>query len=475
MLQILLTVSIAFANDHQTLSLPPIFASGMVLQQADSVTIWGSGKQNSRVVVKTGWERTRYRAMTNPAGKWSLKIATPSASFTPYEISISAAGEKIILKDILIGDVWFLSGQSNMYESFMGYTNQPVYRAQDILMDSNISGIRLFKVQSGSSVVETEKIEGAWQYCIPENVRDFSAVGFVFGKTVFDQVKIPVGLVQCAYSGSLAEAWLDIESLREFGGVKLDDIRIIEGLGTSMPTLQYNKMLKPLLPLTIKGAIWYQGEANVKSPPGLYERLFPFLITKWREYFDKPLLPFYYVQIAPFSYDYAPGLESQYIREAQLKTLNSVENVGMAVTLDIGSYDSIHPSEKELVGKRLAYWALNKTYHIEYIACRGPELQTMKIRKDKINLFFDHAPNGLSSFGNKLDGFEIAGEDRIFHMAEANILIVETDDGWKGAVQVKSEKVPQPVAVRYGFTNYTHGTLYNTEGLPASSFRTDDW
>lgn len=467
----LFLISVVCFAQNEDLQLPPIFASGMVLQQEDSVTIPGRGDRRSSIVVEPGWACTGYETVAGPDGKWSVTMATPEASISPYEMVISSVQDTIVPKDILIGDIWFVSGQSNMYVSFRGFMNQPVNRAQEILLKSNIDGIRLFKVREGSSVVECDTIEGAWQYAKIENVIDFSAVGFVFGKTLYDYMNIPIGLVQCAQSGSKAEAWLDIGSLREFGRVDLNDIVVREGLGTSRPTLQYNKMLKPLLPLRIKGVIWYQGEANVREYE-VYRDLFPFLINKWREYFDKEDLPFYYVQIAPFKYDYAPGLESQYIREIQLETMKNVDHVGMAVTLDLGSYEKIHPPEKELVGKRLAYWALNKTYGIESLACRGSELRSMEVEGNMAKLQFDHAPGGLSTFGRELTGFEVAGEDRNFYKAKADIL---TESGWEGDVRVWSDEVSRPVAVRYGFTNYIEGSLYNTQGLPASSFRTDDW
>lgn len=456
------------------LQLPPIFASGMVLQQEDSVTIWGKGDRNSNIVVETGWDGIKYNTVTDSEGKWSVQVITPLASFSPYKIVISDEKKKFFLKDILIGDVWFVSGQSNMYESFRGFMNQPVNNAQEFLLNhGNVDGIRLFRVEQGNALHESDTIRGEWVYAKIDNVIDFSAVGFIFGKTVFDYVNIPIGLVQCAYSGSLAEAWLDKESLKELGGFDLRNIVIkTKGLGTSQPTLQYNSMLHPLLPLRIKGIIWYQGEANVKDPQ-TYKKLFPFLIKKWREYFNNNELPFYYVQIAPYSYDYAPNLESQYIREVQLNTMKDVANTGMAVILDIGSKDKIHPPEKGLVGRRLAYWALNKTYGVNSITCRGPEYRSMKVKEGNVILKFDYANGGLSTFGKDLTGFEVAGENKIFYKANA---VIEIEKGtWESVIRVWSEKVPHPVAVRYGFTNYIEGSLYNIQGLPASSFRTDDW
>ncbi len=469
---LLLCIPAVSYGNQSPLWLPPIFDSGMVLQQSDTVTVWGKSKADSKVRISPEWTDTKYTTIAGSDGNWALNVVTPTASFTPYTMEITSGEVQILLEDILIGDVWFVSGQSNMYESFRGFSNQPVNRAQEILMNSNIEGIRLFKVEAGSAVVESDSLDGSWYYSKIENVIDFSAVGFVFGKVIFDYLNIPIGLIQCAQNGSLAEAWLDKESLREFGLIDLSNIEIIGGLGNSRPTLQYNKMLKPLLPIRIKGVIWYQGEANVKDPK-TYEELFPFLISKWRDYFDNPDLPFYYVQIAPYSYDYAPGLESQYIREVQLNTMKRVQNVGMVVTLDIGSKDKIHPSEKETVGKRLAYWALNQTYGIGAIHCRGPEYSTMSVEDGKVNLKFDYAPGGLSSFGKELAGFEVAGEDKVFHRARA---IIDLEEGtWESIVQVWSDQEPNPVAVRYGFSNYVDGALYNTQGLPASPFRTDDW
>jgi sialate O-acetylesterase len=468
---LLLSVPVVNFAQDAGLQLPAIFASGMVLQQEDTVTIRGRSGTYDNVLVEVGWDETTYKAVAGPEGNWSVRVATPAASFNPYRMVVTSNSETIILEDILIGDVWLVSGQSNMHVSFRGFINQPVNRAQEFLLQSNVNGIRLFKVEEGSSLVECDTIDGSWKYAKINNVIDFSAVGFVFGKTVYDYINIPIGLVQCTQNGSRAEAWLDKKSLREFGGFELDNIVIKSGLGTSRPTLQYNSMLNPLLPLRVKGVVWYQGEANV-SQPEVYKNLFPFLIEKWREYFDHEDMPFYYVQIAPFSYDFAPGLESQYLREVQLNTMKRIENVGMAVTLDVGSKDKIHPPEKEIVGKRLAYWALNKTYGITSISCRGPEYKSMEIKEGKINLKFEYAPGGLSTFGKKLTGFEVAGSDQVYYKAKA---MIETEKGWEGVVHVWSEKVPHPVAVRYGFTNYIDGSLYNTQGLPASSFRTDNW
>ena len=230
----------------------------------------------------------------------------------------------------------------------------------------------------------------------------------------------------------------------------------------------FNRMLAPLLPLSVKGVIWYQGEANVQRPQQ-YVDLFTCLIETWRRYFRNPDMPFYFVQIAPYEYE---GANSAELREAQLRVMQRVPNTGMAVTLDVGERHVIHPARKEVVGQRLAYWALNRDYGHPAFGCRGPEFRSMEVVEGRARLKFDYAPNGLSFFGKEPSGFEIAGEDRVFHPAQARI--VPAFWGNEG-LEVWSDEVPEPVAVRYGYTNYVDGSLYNTEGLPASSFRTDNW
>jgi sialate O-acetylesterase len=224
-------------------------------------------------------------------------------------------------------------------------------------------------------------------------------------------------------------------------------------------------MINPMLNFTIKGVIWYQGESN-RNQPRLYSKTFPLMIENWRDLWKSPNLSFYYVQIAP--YDYSKGLNSAYLRESQLETLSKTDNIGMVVTLDIGEENNIHPAEKQLVGKRLAYWALANDYGIKKVGFSGPKYKSNKIEGDKMTLKFDFAEKGLSTFGHPLKDFEIAGQDRVFYPAEAKIIRNKT-------IQAHSGKVKNPVAVRYAWKNFLVGSLFNTQKLPASSFRTDDW
>ena len=457
---------------QNSLKLSPIFDSGMVLQQNDSVAIWGWAKPHAEVNVCSGWNNVPVKGLADSSGRWKVRIKTPSASYTPYTLSVYSQNDSVRFTDILIGDVWFVGGQSNMQMNFRGNPDQPVLHAQDILLRCRHKGIRLFRVENGYSIEpsDTITINGKWTSATPDNVKEFSVVGYIFGEKLHQLVDIPIGLVQSAHGGSVAEAWLDRKTLEHFGEFNLDlkNKKIDPIWYTFEPTVLYNKMLAPLLPLAVKGVIWYQGESNVDRPEQC-ARLFPALVSTWRKYFEKENLPFYYVQIAPYNH---PKTNSAKFREVQLQLMDSIPNVGMAVTLDVGEPDIIHPARKEVVGERLAYWALNKVYGYTAFGCRGPEFRSMEVKDGHAFLKFDFAPNGLSFMGKEPTGFEIAGEDKIFYPAKVRI----TPAFWGNeGLEVWSDQVNVPVAVRYGYTNYVDGTLYNTEGLPASSFRTDNW
>ena len=456
----------------QGLELPPVFASGMVLQQQADVELWGEARPGARVRVRASWTKARPEADADARGRWSVTLRTPEAGYEPRTLTVESGRERLGLTDILIGDVWFVGGQSNMQMSFRGNPDQPVEDAQRILLRSNRPGMRLFRVETGYALApnDTLRIDGTWGPADPEHVKEFSVVGYVFGEKLHEVTGIPIGLVQSAHGGSTAEAWLDRVELERFGGfdLELTPAKTDPVWYAVLPTVLYNRMLAPLLPMSVKGVIWYQGESNV-ARPRQYRELFARLIESWRGYFRNPEMPFYFVQIAPYEH---PGVNSAELREAQLDVMRTVPHTGMAVTLDLGERDVIHPARKEAVGERLAYWALNRDYGHPAFGCRSPEFRSMEVRDGRARLKFDYAPNGLSFFGKRPSGFEIAGSDRIFHPAEARI--VPAFWGNEG-LEVWSDEVPEPVAVRYGYTNYVDGSLYNTEGLPASSFRTDDW
>jgi sialate O-acetylesterase len=441
--------------------LPAIVSDHMVLQQNSMAKIWGWCDE-SKITVKVSWEPGKKYQAAVIGGKWLVPVNTPAAG-GPYEITIFSPAETIRLHDILIGEVWLCSGQSNMQMSFRGYDSQPVYGSNDVVANSANAGIRLFTVKRKTSPLPLDDCEGQWVLSNPATVIGFSAVAYVYGKYLQDVLKIPVGLIHSSWGGSPAEAWTDGKTLQEFPEIDLSERTPANRLHKT-PSYLYNAMIHPLIHFGIRGAIWYQGEDN-RANPSLYRQLFPAMIKNWRDLWQQGDFPFYFVQIAPYKYD--ATVNTAYLREAQLETMRSVANTGMAVTIDIGEYATIHPGEKITVGKRLAYWALAKTYGMEGIAFSGPVYKTMEVKENKAILRFEYADNGFTTLGKPLDGFMVAGSDKHFYPAVAII---------KGkTVEVSCDSVQQPVAVRYGWSNFSVGTLYNNAALPASSFRTDDW
>jgi sialate O-acetylesterase len=326
----------------------------------------------------------------------------------------------------------------------------------------------MFTVERNATLEPLSDVTGAWQVASPATVPDFSATAYFFGKKIQDLLGVPVGIIHSSWGGSKAEAWMDANTLASFPTLEIPTEINESRRPNHTPTLLYNAMLHPFIGYTLKGMIWYQGESN-REEPEQYKTLFPGLISSWREQWQQGSFPFYFVQIAPYGYEGNDIAGSAFLREAQLYAMLHTENTGMAVTMDIGDCGCIHPADKQKAGERLAYWALAKDYGIEGVAYSGPVYREMEILEEgKVKIIFDEVGMGLSFYGNPATGFEIAGMDRNFVPAKAMINRDMTLTVW-------SEAVPEPVAVRYAFKNCIHGTLYNVSGLPASSFRTDDW
>lgn len=448
---------------HAQTTVPEFFSSNMVLQQNEEVAFWGSDAPGTEVTITATWEKEA-NTKVGKDGKWKLKIATPKAG-GPYNITITGTQE-VILKNVLIGEVWLSSGQSNMDMSLKGYTNQPVIGSNEATLHSENDQIRLFKTQRNASLTPLENVKGKWLISNPATVPEFSATAYFFGKLLHKILNVPIGIISTSWGWSTVEAWINKEKLSKLRDVIITlptEIPIKKKHKT--PTLLYNAMIKPFIGFGFKGVLWYQGAANVKYPEE-YKTLFPVLINSWRNKWQQGEFPFYFVQIAPYNYK---GINSAFLREAQLHTMKQVNNTGMAVTLDIGNCENIHPANKKMVGNRLAYWALAKTYNINGIKYSGPLYKSMLITdEDSININFEHVVSGLTSFQKELSGFEIAGKDRVYYPAQAKINRNKTVTVW-------NDKITSPIAVRYAFKNCIDDTLYNLAGLPASSFRTDDW
>ena len=448
-------VSILFAK----VELPSIFRSNMVLQQKSIVEIWGRANPERSIEIVTSWNQKKYTVISTINGKWKADVETPEAG-GPFSISISD-GQEVELNNILIGEVWFCSGQSNMEMPMKGYRNQLVLNSNEVIAKSRNESIRFFTVSKDTSSIPLNDFVGKWQECEPENVTTFSATAYFFGKMLNDVLGVPIGLINSSWGGTRIEQWMSSEGIDRF--------KIIPGpeqkKGDKIASLLYNAMVNPIAGYNMRGVIWYQGENNHREHVN-YAKLLPDLVEDWRTKWGIGELAFYYAQIAPFNYN-EPGVNSAFFREAQLMASDALPNIGMACLLDIGEEDCIHPANKKAVGERLAYQALVKTYGMKGIAYSGPALEKMEVKGSVVELTFNHAENGLTSFGKTLTLFKLAGNDKNFYPAKAEITT-------KGII-LSSPRVTEPVSVRYAFDDFVVGELYNTEGLPASSFRTDDW
>jgi len=446
--------------------LPNFFSDSMVLQQQMEAPIWGTDKPNAKITIKTSWGN-HIKTTADAEGKWKIKVLTPSAG-GPFTVEINGT-DKIVYKNVLVGEVWLCSGQSNMEMPVKGYNNQPVLGSNEAILNSSNPNIRCFTAPKSVNKSNATNVGGSWLAASPANTGNFSATAYFFARKIQSILNIPVGIIHTSWGGSSIEAWMDSLSLSTVLKVTIPE-KVNTGNANGIHTALYKSMLHPFIGYGIKGVIWYQGESN-RLKAKEYQSLFPLLINSWRNQWQQGNFPFYFVQIAPHSGLPNNNVNGAFLREAQLKNMLGVENTGMAVTMDIGEQFLIHPAQKETVGNRLAYWALAKNYNINGIAFSGPILNKIESNKnDTITLSFNYAEMGLNSFGKPLTDFEIAGEDKKFY--PANAFFTKGKLQW---VSVTSDSVKNPLHVRYGFKNWVQGSLFNTAGLPASSFRTDDW
>jgi sialate O-acetylesterase len=475
----------------------------MVIQQNVEVKIWGWAQSGETVSVKGSWLQTVKSTVADEKGDWIIKIKSPVAG-GPHQITIKGKNE-IVIKNVLAGEVWFASGQSNM--------DMPLKRcknAESEIQKATFPDIRFFYVEHIYNEKPQINCKGSWVTCTPKSASDFSAVAYYFGRKLYKDLNCPVGLISSSKGGSPAEAWMSTEALKSSS--LLSELNTMwngweeecpdEGKSSQLqyqqwviekkeaeekggkeppkpeistacdmiskphrrPGALYNAMVAPLIYFKIKGVIWYQGGNNVDRPKQ-YRKLFPALIKSWRHDWQQENLPFYYAQQAP--YRYKDDLKNaSLLREAQTMAM-SLPNSGMVVTADIGNIDDIHPKNKLDVGERLALWAISKTYGNDKLVCSGPLFRSIQINNNRIRIYFDYAESGLIKKGKTLSHFEIAGVDQIYYPAIAEI------EG--SSVIVSSDSVANPVAARYGWWINTIPNLYNREGLPAAPFRTDNW
>lgn len=495
---VLLSAGAAFAE----VRLPAVIGDNMVLQRGEKVTIWGWANPGEEVMVSVSWSRMRWAVTADKKGQWSFKMNSPKTG-GPYKMTIT--GKNVIeIDNIMSGEVWICSGQSNMQMAVRSSNN-----ATEEIAQADYPNIRLFSVTRKVASKPLSDCTGSWASCSPETVPGFSAVGYFFGRKLHKELNVPIGLIHTSWGGTPAEAWTrkgvleaeadfepiltrHAEKLANFPRAKEAYAKKLENwkrtaekakaegkkaprrprapLGPDdphSPAGLYNGMIAPLIPYGIQGAIWYQGESNA-GRAYQYRKLFRAMITNWRKDWGQGDFPFLFVQLANFKAIKDEPADSDWaeLREAQSMTL-SLPNTGMATIIDIGEAGDIHPKNKQDVGRRLALWTLAQTYEKD-IVYSGPLYKSMKVEGGKIVLSFDHVGGGLVAAGGEaLKGFAVAGADQKFVWADATI------DG--DTVVVSSESVARPVAVRYAWADNPVCNLYNKANLPASGFRTDDW
>ena len=450
--------------------LPSLFADHMVLQQQTDARFWGMAAPGKKISIRPSWSSQTITATADAEGRWQADVPTPQAG-GPYTIDLSD-GERLTLNDVLIGEVWLCSGQSNMEMPMQGFTNQPVVGATDVIARAKASTpIRICNVKRATARTPQESCTAKWQQNTPAAVAGTSATAYYFARYLQEVLEIPVGIIISCWGGTPVEAWMDRETMAAFPEFDLSFLNRGGKINMpqNQPTMLYNAMIAPLIPYTIKGFLWYQGESN-RLHPAQYQKLMPAFVGMLREHWGGKKLPFYYVQIAPYCYENA-DLEggSALLREAQMRNLDEIPACGMAVTMDIGNRNCIHPGKKAEVGQRLAWLALVNDYGMEGYEPNTPLYESMTVEGNRACLTFRCGKASLASLGNSPGGFEMAGADRVFHPAKAWI------EKGRGRLIVTSDEVQTPVAVRYAFRNYAEASLFNTFGIPASSFRTDDW
>lgn len=481
--------------------LPKVFSNHMVLQQNSNVAVWGWADPGAdvRVLLESPTSRSVSETKADDSGQWKVYLKTGSASFLSGTLVAGSGDDKVVVEDILLGEVWICSGQSNMQ-----WAVSQTFEPQMAIAASTNPALRLLYVPRVKSNEPLNDIDATWTECNPDTVRGFSAVAYFFGLKLQQELNVPVGLIHTSWGGSPAEVWMDHETL---SGNPMYKKEILDGHDQAMASYQsqleayekaksdaeakgekfeqraprgpywtpselYNAMIHPLLPFEIAGAIWYQGESNA-GRAYQYRSLFPDMISNWRRAFGQGDFPFLLVQLASYMAIKDEPTDSSWaeLREAQLLSTQVLPNVGMAVITDLGEEKDIHPRLKEPVGDRLAISALGIAYDKD-VTYSGPTYKDMSVRRNsdgvRVSLKFDHVGGGLKVRGGSLIGFTICGPDRQFVKAHAKVVSGNTVHVWSDAVQ-------NPVAVRYGWADYPLINLYNDAGLPASPFRTDSF
>lgn len=456
------SVSLNFKKDE--FQIPPIFSDNMVLQRNTTVRLWGTAIPNATVSIVTGWNQEQKTVSSASDGNWEVFVKTGDAG-GPYNISISSEGVTKTIQNILLGEVWICSGQSNMTMPLSGWgVDLPVEGSAEAIAEAAAySEIRMFIAGRQTSLEKKDYNTGSWQLA-SANAQGLSAVAYFYALELRKKLGVPVGMLHISWPGSTIQAWISPEVLQLYPEVNLT---ISGDLTQRTPTVLYNGMLYPISRYIVKGVIWYQGEDNV-GQADLYRKLFPAFVRNWRNTLGQGEIPFYYVQLAPYKYQGSSQNLAAQLREAQLQCLDSLKNIQMITTGDLGEELNVHPAKKKEVGQRLAYWSLLKTYGFSeapYNQIYTSMCTQKAVSGNKIILSFNNTDNGLVLQGDPSTAFEIAGQNNIYYPAGAQITGAQ--------LEVWSDNVPNPTQVRYAFKNYCPSVLFNRYMIPVSPFRTE--
>ena len=451
--------------------LPQLFADNMVLQQQSDVARWGKAAANARITITTTWSKAKTVVKADAGGDWFVRIATPAAG-GPYEMTFDD-GEKLTLKNVLIGEVWICSGQSNMEMQMSGYDGQPVAGAADLIIGADPSTlIRSCNVKRVLAFEPQERCDAQWYEHTPEGVREASATAYMFARKLYEVLKVPVGIINVSWGGSRIEAWMKEDLLRkEFAEIDMShiDSKVMPAVSPfKSASVLYNGMLHSVAPFTAKGFIWYQGCSN-RHDPEQYVRLQPSFVKMLRQMWGCEDMGFYFTQIAPYQYPSDPtGQAGAELIWAQARTLPLIPKSAMATTLDSGERHCIHPANKKVVGDRLAYLALSMDYGFDAINVFPPVYKSFEVVDGKVHVLFDVDSKGLNPINEDLAGFEVAGADGVYYPAVGRVYGKD-----ERIIVVSCPEVAEPVAVRYAMKSWSTASVFSSAGIPASPFKAE--
>ena len=433
--------------------LPHLVSDNMVIQQQTDVRLWGWAKPGKKVIATTSWSNQKAEAKVDKQGRWLLTVKSPAASYEPRSITFDDGDGKVTISNVLAGEVWVCAGQSNMEMPVKGFGGCPV-----VNYNQEVLGC------AGKHQVRSAKIPSI----------------YFFAKLVNKTLDIPIGLIEANKGGSRVESWLTKENLEKYTQEPTDTMGIVnfkKEWDYHRALVWGNGTFHPILNYTVKGILFYQGCSNVGDPGNQYSERLKLLVEQWRQQFGLGEIPFYFVQIAPYESGNKQGTWNALLQEQQFRASQIIPNSGLVCTNDaVYPYETtqIHPAQKQKVGERLAFLALNKTYGMKSVICESPSYKDMLIKNDSVLIHLNNECGGTSRYID-IEGFEVAGADRVFHPAKAQHFWQPGGAYWDECIIIKSDEVKEPVAVRYCFRNWQLGNLANQGGLPLFPFRTDNW